>query len=491
MHLEQWEKHYDEAFSDIKESLDNVRGMFVAYNSNVDAIKHISERDISKLLSLVDLAAVQEKIVNYPREIVSPADFLSRLIIAMRDGKAAEVPTYTSDIHEWLTDHLVFDDARMGGQAGIISNLLAHLGVRKVISYVPWLSKEQAEYFADLPNLLHPVIEDGVLMLKHPRQAYDPEFKPRVNWIIEFSRGLEVKYGGEHFVVPRDNRLIISSRPSWIRIDMSRELYDRIPKLEEDVDGAILAGYQMIREEYEDGTTYHEYVERAVNVIERLKEGNPDIRIHVEFTSIQNKTIRKTLLKDIVCRHVHSLGLDTVEVANALNVLGHEELAYSVINKGENGIVALYEGAVRLLHDLKLERVHVHSLGFFICVISKDHPLDVEGHRTALLFGSTLAAAQASRGSIEHLDDAAVGLNVPVSETGYKELEILGKYMVRREICSMDEFVDGCICTPTHNVIVVPSKVVKDPIATVGIGDAISAGAFVAMLAKMKSMKYP
>ncbi len=118
MHLEQWEKHYDEAFSDIKESLDNVRGMFVAYNSNVDAIKHISERDISKLLSLVDLAAVQEKIVNYPREIVSPADFLSRLIIAMRDGKAAEVPTYTSDIHEWLTDHLVFDDARMGGQAG-------------------------------------------------------------------------------------------------------------------------------------------------------------------------------------------------------------------------------------------------------------------------------------------------------------------------------------------------------------------------------------
>ena len=184
MHLEQWEKHYDEAFSDIKESLDNVRGMFVAYNSNVDAIKHISERDISKLLSLVDLAEVQEKIVNYPREIVSPADFLSRLIIAMRDGKAAEVPTYTSDIHEWLTDHLVFDDARMGGQAGIISNLLAYLGVRKVISYVPWLSKEQAEYFADLPNLLHPVIEDGVLMLKHPRQAYDPEFKPRVNWMI-------------------------------------------------------------------------------------------------------------------------------------------------------------------------------------------------------------------------------------------------------------------------------------------------------------------
>ncbi|MGP8320243.1 MAG: ADP-specific phosphofructokinase [Methanosarcinaceae archaeon] len=489
MYLAQWEKHYNEAFSDIRKSLDNVSGMFVAYNSNIDAIKHISEKDISKLFTLVDPGEVHEKIVTYPREIKSPADFLSRLIIAMRDGKAAEVPTYTSDIHEWLTDNLVFDDARMGGQAGIISNLLAHLGVKKVITYVPWLSSEQAEYFADLPNLMHPVIEDGILMLKHPTEAYNPEFKPRVNWIIEFSKGLEVKYGEEHFIVPRDNRLIISSRPLWIRIDMSRELYDQIPKLEEDVNGAILAGYQMIREKYEDGATYHEYVQRAVNVIERLKEGNPDIRIHVEFTSIQNKTIRKTLLKNIVCQHVHSLGLDTVEVANALNVLGHEELAYSVINKGENAIAALYEGAVRLLHDLKLERVHVHSLGFYICVISKDHPLNVKEHRTTLLFASILAAAQASHGSIEDFDDVASGLDTPISEDGYEELEILGKYLVRRDICSMDDFVDGCICTPTHDVIVVPSKVVKSPIATVGIGDAISAGAFVAMLAKMGPAK--
>ena len=206
MHLEQWEKHYEEAFSDIRNSLGNVRGMFVAYNSNIDAIKHISEKDISKLLTLVDLASVQEKIVKFPREIASPVDFISRLIIAMRDGKAAEVPTYSSDINEWLTDNLVFDDARMGGQAGIISNLLAYLGVKKVISYVPWLSREQAEYFADLPNLLHPIFENGKLVLKNPRHAYNPEFKPRVNWIIEFSKGLRVKYGGEHFVVPRDDR---------------------------------------------------------------------------------------------------------------------------------------------------------------------------------------------------------------------------------------------------------------------------------------------
>ena len=486
MELELWEKANAEAFSNIKESLPKVRGMFVAYNSNIDAIKHINEGDIAKLIKLVDLNEIQQKVASYPREIQTPIDFLARFIIAMRDGKAAEVPTYTSDIHEWLMDNLVFDKARMGGQAGIISNHLAYLGIRKVITYVPWLSSEQAEYFSKSKNLVHPVIKDGVLLLKHPTEAYNPEFKPRVNWIIEFSKGMKVKYGCEQFEVPRDNRLIISSRPPWIRIDMPRKLYDQLPKLQEDVDGAILAGYQMIREKYEDGTTYHEYIGRAVNVIERLKEGNSDIRIHVEFTSISNKVIRKAILKDIVCRHVHSLGLDTVEVANALNVIGFEELAYSVIDKDEKAIVALYEGAVRLLHELNLERVHVHSLGFYICVISKDHPLDLEGHKRALLFASTLAAAKAFLGDIKNIDDAEKGLEIPVSRKGYEELEILEKYLIRRDVCSMEEFEDGCISTPTHNVVIIPTKIVDDPVATVGIGDVISAGAFVAMLAEMK-----
>ena len=38
-------------------------------------------------------------------------------------------------------------------------------------------------------------------------------------------------------------------------------------------------------------------------------------------------------------------------------------------------------------------------------------------------------------------------------------------------------------------LFIVPSKVVDKPKATVGIGDAISAGAFAAMLARMKQNK--
>ena len=485
MDIADWEKRYSEAVSNVKGQLENVRGVFVAYNSNVDAMKHIKEAEIKKLIGIIGAAKLRERIAAYPREINDPVDFMARLIIAMRDGKAAEVPTYTTDIHEWLMDNLVFDSARMGGQAGIISNLLANLGVKNVITYVPWLSREQAEYFVDSPNLKHPVIEKGKLILKHPNEAYNPQQKPKINWIIEFSKGMQFNCSGEEFIVPRDNRLIISSRPQWLRIDMSPEMYEQLSDIREDIDGAILSGYQMIREEYEDGATYLDYVERAVNVIERLKGCNPQMRIHVEFTSIQNKVIRKALLADIVKKHVTSLGLDTVEVANALNVLGYEELAYSVINKGEDSIVSLYEGAVMLLRELELQRVHIHSLGYYICVVSKDHPLDAESHRQALLFASSLAATQATLGSIQSIDDVSVGLEVPVYSEGYNDLIELEKHLVRAGICTAEDFEDGCISVDGHNLIIVPSKVVKDPVATVGIGDAISAGAFIALLAKM------
>ena len=486
MDIQEWEKRYSTAFTSISDILGDITGIFVAYNSNVDAIKHVTEKDIHKLISIVGVKAVQQRIAGYPREVQDPVDLLARLVIAMRDGKAAEVPTYTTDIHQWLMDNLVFDKARMGGQAGIISNLLANLGIKNVITYVPWLSREQAEYFVDSPNLKYPVIEDGVLKLRHPSKAYDPDQRPKVNWILEFSKGTKVEYYEDSFEVPRDNRLIISSRPSWLRIDMSEQLYDQIPHMNGVIDGAILAGYQMIKEKYEDGTTYRHYVKKAVQVIKRLKEGNPDMRIHVEFTSIQNKVIRKTILKDIVYKHVSSLGLDTVEVANALNVLGHEELAYAVISKGENSISALYEGAVKLLCELKLERVHIHCLGFYICVACRDFPLSVEEHRDALMFSSTLAAAQALHGGIGSLREGEIGLSVPISRQGHHDLDQLEKYLVRRDVCTGTEFEDGCVCALTHDLIVIPSKVVPDPVATVGIGDTISAGAFVAILAMLK-----
>jgi ADP-dependent phosphofructokinase/glucokinase len=485
MDIQEWEQLHKDAFYDVKRALPYLEGMFVAYNSNIDAIKHLTEEDLSRFIGYFNEAEIQARVETYPREVKEPLDFMARLLISMREGKAAEIPTYTSDTHIWLKEHLGFDYARMGGQAGIISNLLTQLGLKKVVAYIPWLSEEQAEYFVDSENLLHPKVDDGKVVLKPPRQAFKPGLESKVNWIFEYSKDLEITYGGNKFKVPRDNRLIISSRPKWIRLDMDREIYEHLDALFP-IDGAMLSGYQMIKERYEDGTTYKDYVSHSVNAIEKLKALNPELRIHVELTSIQNRVIRKAILTEIVAKNVHSLGLDTVEVANALNVLGHEELSYSVIRKEETGITSLYQGAVQLLKDLSLERVHVHCLGYYICILSKDHPLTLKEHRDALLFSSTLASIKALKGKIENLEDAAAGLKVPISSKGIEDLENFKVYCVGKKLCTSEEFEHGYLYGPDHDAVLIPTKVVEKPTVTVGIGDTISAGAFAAMLAKMK-----
>jgi len=111
MEIDEWEKLYSESFSNISGLLKNINGVFVAYNSNVDAIKHIREHEVKRLINLLGCRNVQQRILDYPRDIKDPVDFMARLIIAMRDGKAAEVPTYTTDLHDWLMDNLVFDKA--------------------------------------------------------------------------------------------------------------------------------------------------------------------------------------------------------------------------------------------------------------------------------------------------------------------------------------------------------------------------------------------
>ena len=488
MDVQEWEQRHTEAFYNVKETIPYLDGMLVAYNSNIDAIKHLTEADLSKLIGLFKDTEIIERIETYPREIKDPLDFIARLFISMREGKAAEIPTHNSDIHEWLKDHLGFDYARMGGQAGIISNLLSSLELKKVVAYIPWLSQEQAEYFVDAANLFHPKIENGKVFLKHPREAFKPNIGSKVNWILEYSKNLKVSCDGRNFTVPRDNRLIISSRPKWLRLDVDKEVYEQLNSIFP-IDGAMLSGYQMIEEEYEDGSTYKDHVASSVQVIEKLKSLNPELRIHVELTSIQNRVIRKAILTEIIAKHVHSLGLDTVEVANALNVLGHEELSYLVIMKEEYGITSLYQGALQLLKDLSLERVHVHSLGFYICILVKGHPLTLKEHRDVLLFSSILAAAKAVRGDIGNFMGAEVGLEVPISSDGIESLDNFKLYCVGRKLCTLEEFEYGYIYGPEHDAVIIPTKVVNKPKATVGIGDAISAGAFAAMLAKIKQKR--
>lgn len=441
--------------------------VYTAYNTNVDAIVYLNGGIVQRLVDEFGADAVKKRIDEYPREIDEPLDFVARLVHALKTGKPMAVPLVNEDLHTWFDDHFDYDVERMGGQAGIIANLLASLDFKRVIAYTPHLARRQAGLFVDKPNLLYPVVEGGKLAFKHPREAYRENDPIKVNRIFEFRAGMAFKLGSETITVPFSGRFIVSSRFESIRIYTEPALRPFLPEIGEEVDGAILSGYQGIKLRYSDGKDANHYLKKAKEDIMLLKR-RKDVKVHLEFASIQNRALRKKVIYNLF-PVVDSVGMDESEIAYVLNALGYPKLSERIFtyNRIEDSVL----GGKIILDEMNLEILQIHTIYYLMYVTLKDNPLTEEELRKSLEVGTTLAAARASLGEVKSPQDYRVGMNVPFNERG--------EYVKLR-------FEEAKRRTREYKVVITPTRLVKKPVSTVGLGDTISAGAFTSYLALLR-----
>lgn len=444
--------------------------IYLAYNVNVDAIVYLNEKHIENLIKEFGAENIKKRIDEYPREINEPLDFVARLIHALKTGKPQAVPLVSYEADKWFNSRFKYDFERIGGQVGVIANLLANLDFNKVITYSPLLGKKQAEMFVNKDNLLYPVVEEGKLVLKKPVEAYRENDPVKINRIFEFRAGTRFKLGNETIEVPYSGRFIVASRfEEFARIETSPELKPHLPEIGEMVDGAILSGYQGLRKYYSDGKDANYYLRKAKEDIKLLKK-KKDIKIHVEFASIQDRELRKKVIYNIFPL-VDSVGMDEAEIAHILSVLGYRELSDRIFtyNRIEDAVL----GAKILLDELNLEILQVHTIYYLMYITHSDNPLSEEELMKSLEVGTTLAAARASLGDIKRPEDIKVGLSVPFNEKGeYVKLRF--------------EEAKAKMRTREYKIVIIPTRLVKNPVSTVGLGDTISAGAFASYLSMLR-----
>lgn len=443
--------------------------IFLAYNINVDAIKVLRSEDIQKLIDEFGADKIKKRLDEYPREINEPLDFVARLVHALKTGKPNAVPLMNPELNSWFDSKFKYETERIGGQVGIIANLLANLNFKKVIAYSPVLSKKQATMFVHRKNLLYPIVEDGKLSLKMPLEAYREDDPLKINRIFEFRKGTVFKLGSETIEVPFSGRFIVSSRPESIRIEIKEHLKPFLPELGEMVDGAILSGYQGIKEHYSDGKTADYYFEKAKEDIRLLKR-NKDVKVHVEFASIQNKKIRRKVVKEIFPL-ADSVGMDEAEIAHVLNVLGYPELSDRIFNYNRIHDVVL--GGKIILDEANLEILQIHTIYYLMYITRRENPLSEEELRSSLELATTLAATRAFLGDIRNPGDIKVGTKIPYNEQG--EFVKLRFEEAKRRLRSKE-----------YKIVLIPTRLVKNPVNTVGLGDTISAGAFTSYLALLR-----
>ena len=120
-----------------------------AYNANIDALYSITGAEVSAMLAYENTAYVIGKSTSSPGVINSMSDFLAGLVMCMREGIGAEWLIHESDVFKSLKDQFIQrSKLRMGGNMGIMANVLSEMGADLVIPNVVNPCKRQLSFFS-------------------------------------------------------------------------------------------------------------------------------------------------------------------------------------------------------------------------------------------------------------------------------------------------------------------------------------------------------
>jgi ADP-dependent phosphofructokinase/glucokinase len=432
--------------------------LFVAYNANVDALVRVDER----LEATLDPPDEPPGKTDPLDRLRSKRDLATAVTHTMATGEGDEV-AMTGELTTQLESDLVADSRQLGGQAGIMTNLLAALGAAPII-YTYLLSERQLSMF-DSPEVIRfPRVEDGRVRFVPLPEAVNTD-RTKTNWIFEFERGTDL-FGVSAVA---DTRFIAASRPPEFDLFMDG-LDPFVDQVGAAVDGALLAGYHNLTPEHLE-TDYGTVHRHARDVLDRLRAGG-DLPIHVEYAVTHDDALRQSLT-DIVLPEADVIGLD----AHELGLLGEDlgvdpsgragESTPPVSDDRDARIVDHYRTLTAVRDRLDVPCVRLHAMEYHLAVT--DDYLSPAAVRRGLEFAAVCAATKAATGHIAAAGDLERGLAYDPAREGRAAIEALAAHLDR----SAD---DGRLCTET--VVAAPNRVVDAPAGTVGIGDIVSAASF-------------
>ncbi|HUI39719.1 MAG TPA: ADP-dependent glucokinase/phosphofructokinase, partial [Methanothrix sp.] len=398
-----------------------------AYTVNLDAVHDLKGEEIAALPE--GAGEAEPKICE---KITGLNDLVSSLLFCMRNGSGAELLIERDDVARMIGTSFSWHH-RLGGNAGIMANVLAARGAMPVLN-APALSRRMA-------GMLHPGVRlplQGKLV--EPVQAADE--KEMVHFVFEFAAGTAVKTRQNEVVARKSNRLIATFDPFNSRLCTNPDFDSFCSENTRSFDGALISGFHLL-----PFSGFREIYEQKIAQIASWREGNPELYIHAEMGSFQ----RPEMMKYLVARlPADSLGLNEDELA--------------MICGPTFGWRRTLESAMLLMRSFGLQRVAVHTRDYILSVMLDLIPVEEEAK--ALTSGADAAAALASTGSMEGK------LPVGVNPLGIK---------------ARNEFI-GEGATPSDRgaflacgeaiATLVPSLLVDHPKFTVGLGDTATATIF-------------
>ena len=211
-----------EWFDKLQKCVGNTRpplGVFCGYNAHIDYIEYLEEELLAPILQKNMTSNVFQRIKanEFPNVIQTPEDFLVALCFAVNSGKSVQIKTDNEEMLPWFNRNFdQADEHRIGGQTGIIANLLGRLGVKTII-FIPNLSPAQRRYFYK-ENIFFPLIDlkSQKIYLQNASKIAQSDQASKINWIFEYEKKFTVVVHEDttnlvyKIIAPRSNRFIVA-----------------------------------------------------------------------------------------------------------------------------------------------------------------------------------------------------------------------------------------------------------------------------------------
>lgn len=397
-----WERKYLDTAEKFRE-LSCGKKLLAGFNTNIDRV--LRAEDI---------------VEDFPSEkmekISSWDDFQKVLNFCLDSGKNMEI-----DLKDYRPE-IDGGETFIGGQGGIVSTFISRMGAESVL-YTPIVSERLVE---SIDNEILGVKTGDGLEFKGITECVNSE-KFKENLIIEFRS-------------EKSGRLILSDHLEGFQPLFSEDIEDRIDELEKMVDRFFLAGFHHLEKKK---------IEKAGRQVRSLKSP-----VHVEYVYTDDRK-SDTVVEEIL-PNADSIGFDEEEMLQVLESVG--------INDSPEKIEDFVEDLVEVREFTGVERVHLHTYEFHICVVSDSYGRTREQVLEEMVFGEIAAIASAEKGDIPFRED--------VESFDFEDKHFRGVDEIKEKT---DE---GIIELDNGFAALIPVVIHEDPERLVGLGDMISAGSF-------------
>lgn len=452
-----------------------------AFNCNIDALVHVNTKWVERLVELTGVEQQTSDAENLPRNVDTQEELVHLLFAAMCSGKS-HYGTLGDGLARWCRE-VFADDAelRIGGQAGIIANLMHTMGADSRI-YTTLLSPDQAQFID--AGVDAPVVDADGVRWEPVRHVADPEAGTKVNWIFEYPKGLTCRFPQGEVTTPRANRVILSTNVEGSYSCFVPPVEQYLAELAAGVDVAFMAGYHRGSVPGR-ASGIDEFVELSRSQLAAMKEGNPHLVVHIEYVPARDPKAESALWTGLGgC--FDSFGINEHELPQLLSVLGETELAQDI--RDDENSYTLWRGARRLQQLLRVPRLHLHNLGYYVLLLEESYPVPPEIVRESCLLASTANAAKALHGEIASTEQVSEATRVPLSPIGEEQITRFANGLAQAGHPIPPDFQEsGIVRFEDHTVVVMPAHVVPNPVSTVGMGDTISSISLAAEVAAWRA----